>query len=573
MYLIFFFAFISSLTLAFCDEGEDKAAKRVYAHLLIRDPVSAVAEAKQSLILFPKSKSLQFALIRALSEKGEENEAIEQWKKTIEVFSDEKSNRHLLETLAWGVLQTGDRSSQILIRLSSLLGASLTKDAKAIPMLVEQMRGTNALLRSLAIQLSGTYGDAPLQDELARLLKTEKVWYVRLEVIKAIGLLRMQDMRSDLKEIIGNPKTLAEEKVAAILSLLTMYDSIENEELKNLVKSNRAGLRQLACEVVAHLELKESIGEILSLLKDSSPDVRMSALNAVGLLRVGVYPKIVPLLNDPAPEVAITAAWAAMLAGEKKGEEVLEKWMTDKNPDLRRLASAALAATGKKGIPLSWKIMQESTDPFIRANLALGMIGQREHVGPACDAIYALFSQEKESLWMWDQRLNPLFRSLNVSRLRHIEQIPNYPMVVDQLARLEVLSVLSIMRYPRAQEAVKGFLQNHAWGVPGAAAATLLEEGDEEALSLVRELLKDPEEKIRVQAAVMLALLGKDEAAIKVLQESYLHMDRETKIHILEALGHIGDASSIPFLLEILKEPFQVLRVVAASALIQCLYH
>jgi len=33
------------------------------------------------------------------------------------------------------------------------------------------------------------------------------------------------------------------------------------------------------------------------------------------------------------------------------------------------------------------------------------------------------------------------------------------------------------------------------------------------------------------------------------------------KVHILEALAHIGDPSSIPFLLDILKEPFQVLRV------------
>ena len=48
-------------------------------------------------------------------------------------------------------------------------------------------------------------------------------------------------------------------------------------------------------------------------------------------------------------------------------------------------------------------------------------------------------------------------------------------------------------------------------------------------------------------------------------------MEREMKIHVLEAIGHIGDRESIPFLIQILKEPFQVLRVVAASALIQCL--
>ena len=111
------------------------------------------------------------------------------------------------------------------------------------------------------------------------------------------------------------------------------------------------------------------------------------------------------------------------------------------------------------------------------------------------------------------------------------------------------------------------------WGVSAAAAATLLEEGDEEAFSLVRSLLTEEDQKIRIQAALILGLFGSDPAAIKVLQEAYPTANRELKVHILEALGHIGDPQSVPFLVEILKEPFQMMRVVAASALIQSLSH
>ena len=89
----------------------------------------------------------------------------------------------------------------------------------------------------------------------------------------------------------------------------------------------------------------------------------------------------------------------------------------------------------------------------------------------------------------------------------------------------------------------------------GAAAATLLQEGDEEDLAAVRELLTDPDEKIRVQAAMILAIVGSDPTAVKILQEAYHHVDREMKVHILEALAHIGDASSIPFLLKSSKNP------------------
>ena len=45
------------------------------------------------------------------------------------------------------------------------------------------------------------------------------------------------------------------------------------------------------------------------------------------------------------------------------------------------------------------------------------------------------------------------------------------------------------------------------------------------------------------------------------------------KINILGAIGHIGDQKSIPFLLNLLDESHQILKVMTASALIQCLYH
>ena len=94
------------------------------------------------------------------------------------------------------------------------------------------MQGSSALLRAVAVKLSATFGDAPLQEELERLFKKEKVWYVRLEVIKAVGQLQMKKMKSSLKEMIGHPKTLLEEKALAILSLVNMYDEISAEDLR-----------------------------------------------------------------------------------------------------------------------------------------------------------------------------------------------------------------------------------------------------------------------------------------------------------------------------------------------------
>lgn len=569
-------ALLASLALSTApDVQEEELKRRINAHLLIADRAAAVTEAESALKHFPDSKSLQMAYIRALSEKGDETEAMEQWAK----YKEEKLDRRMLEVLAWGVLNKGESSSQLNIKLNAMLGAAFTHDARAIPMLLAQMRSSNAMVRSIAIRLASTYADAPLKDEIARLLKEERVWYVRLDVIQAVGKLHMRELRGELKEIVGNPRTLAEEKLAAIVAFVNLYDKIDREELLSLVQSNRAGLRQLAAEVITHLNLKNEKDLLLPLLRDASPDVRISALNALALMRIEkIGNDLVPILiednlNDSAPEVAITAAYVLLLFNEKEGSRCMAKWLHSENPQWRRLASAALGVSGKYGLKLALKEMRETGDPYVKVNLAMGLIGQRIQVKMACDAIHQVFKREKNTLWMWDAQPNPLFRSLAPSRLKHIEHIPHYPAVVDQLVRLDLLSALSIVRYPQAQDAVKEFLQTHSWGVTGAAAATLLQEGDEEGLAAVRALLEDADEKVRVQAAMILAIVGSDPSAVQVLQEAFPKVDREMKVHILEALAHVGDTKSIPFLLEILKEPFQVLRVVAASALIQCLYH
>jgi HEAT repeat protein len=553
---------------------EERAVRRIYAHVRIGDPASGAREAREALDRFPASREVYDAAIHALCSAGEDREALALWEAMTARFPEAREDRALLETLAWGVLRKAEGSPQLTIQVNALLGASFTRDAQALPVLLTRLRDSNALLRSLAVRLAAQYGDAPLREELMRLLQQERVWWVRLEVMRALGLLRMTEAREALAEIAAQPKGTAEERGTALVALMRMYDAIERKELRSLVCSARAGLRALACEVALHLELETDAPELFPLLHDPSPEVRVLALNAICLLRAeGAASRVLPLLDDSAPEVAITAAWAAALLGESEGISRLCGWMCCAEPEQRRMASAAAAALGPLAVDVCAAVLQTSEDSYVKANLALGLIGQRRDVEGACAALLSLLSAEGPSLWMWESRLNPLFRSLAPSRVRHIEEVPNYPALVDQRARLELLSVLSMMRYPGAEEAVRSFLTHQAWGVAGAAAAVLVEEGDADSAECVRGLLQDPDEKIRVQAALILALVGSDMRAVEVLQDAYALVDRERKIEILEALARLGDPQSIPFLASVLSEPFQVLRVVAASALIQCLRH
>lgn len=554
-------------------------AKRVHTHLLIDDTASAVTEAKKGLYAYPDSKPLKLALIKALCASGSEIEALEEWKDLATQDRELLEDRTALETLAWGVLNKGESSNQLSIKVNALIGASMTRDAKALPLILGAMRGSNSMLRSISIGLAAAYGDFPLQDEIERLLKDEHVWYVRLELIRAIGALRMTGAKDLLLEIIGNPRTMAEEKAAAIISLVGLYDSIGDKELASLVRSNRAGLRELACQIISHLDLTEKVDLLVPLLHDAHPAVRMSALNTLALLNIREIegkplfenPRVYRLIDDPIAEVAITASWLALLKGDKRGGKSLKNWAHKGEDRYARLAAGSLAISGQAGVRLSKWLMRKSRDPYIQMTLAIGLIGQRESVNAACQILTKHLSKTEK--WMWDTSLNPLFRTLSPSRVPLSGQIPNYPEVINQVTRLEVLQILCIMKHEGAQEAVKEFLSTHSWGVVGTAASTLLQEGDDEALDIVRGLLNDPEEKIRLQAALILAQLGNDKQAVEVLKKSYPHVHREIKIHILQAIAKVGDPEAISFLLDRLNEPFQVLRVVAATAIIQCLYH
>jgi HEAT repeat protein len=553
---------------------EEEGVRRIQAHLLIDDAQSALREAQELTAAFPHSRAVGGAAIEALSASGLEEHALALWNNLSKTYPDLLQDTHLLEELAWGVLRRGLESSQVSVRLAAAIGAYLTHDVRALKILIRMMRDSNAIVRAIAVQLAMGFADAPLKDEIARLMEEERVWLVRLEVIRACGQLRMKNMVPKLKAILGTLKNTFEERHLAIAALVAIHDDISLAELKELSLSDRAPMRHLACTLAAHFRVKEAKDLVLSLANDSHPDVRIAALNAIGLVyfkELDLETKkniVVNLLGDAHPSVAITAAWAASLFDEELAALRFEKYLKSDLAEERRFAAAALAGTGGRCKALAKRMLYESSDPYVRANIAMGLIGQRVDVKLACDILYDFMIQEKK-MWMWDTRANPLFQVLAPSQVRHSDQIPNYPEAIDQMTRLNLISLLAIVEDPRAEQAIKSFLQRKSWGITGVAAATLLQEGGEDALDVVRSLVNDSDSNVRLQAMLVLAMMGKDVSVVLDLQKAYIHLDHEKKLHVLEALGRIGHEESYSFLIGVLEEPFQILRVAAAAGLIQ----
>lgn len=555
---------------------EEQILKRVHAYLLIQDPNAACDEAAAALKQYPESSKLWEADVQALAKLGNEKAMVAAWNRYAQLDSKAYENRELLEQMAWGVIANGGNSSSPLIRTVALVGAFFGQDAKGVDILCEHLRDSNSSVRAAAVQLSAQLLDAKLCDTVLSQLRDEKVWKVRLALIKAAGAMQIVQAKGYLTGIVADSNSTAEEQAAAIQALVQLLDTVEREDVAKSAGSDRAGLRLLACHAVEHFALERDLDYIMPLLQDHCSEVRAAALQTLGALRIPVFNGIPisklaqGMLNDPDTMVGMTAAWVLTLLNPVAGQQAFKQWLGHDRSEIRIQAAAGLKACGKYGFPLALEAFRQSHDPYVRMNLAIGLIGQRVAVDEACEELKVGLATIKDRM-MWQEK--GFFRALAPSDLRYADAHDENPETVSQLVQLDILNLLAIMKCSQAQEAIAAFLQQKTWGVTGLASALLLTEGDTEAITLVTNMMSHPAPKVRVQAALVLALWGRGEDAIAVLLRAYATADRELKEMILEGIGRVGAVSTIPFLVERLQEPAQSLRIIAASALLQSLYH
>ncbi|NGX48876.1 MAG: hypothetical protein K940chlam5_00468 [Candidatus Anoxychlamydiales bacterium] len=566
---------VISLLLASCAfAGENSQLERINSHILIEDFSSALDDAKLSFDKNSGSNKLKFKYLECLALNGEELKAIKELKNLNE--DDFKNlNFDTIENISWAILNKASKSTQYTTRLTTLIGVHLTQDVRAIKILNNSMKDSNAIIRSVSLQLSSSYMDKPLKEMVNNLFLNEKLWLVRLEVIKAIGKMKVFERENELKEIIANEKATFEEKEVAISSLVNIKENIDFEEIKSLSDSKKAGLRKLSCDLTSYFDVKEAKDLIITLTEDPISDVRIAALNAISLNFLNeikdrdLKKLLLKAVDDPSPEVSITASYIAILKNYSFGEKKLRKYFYDPDTDNARFAAAVLGKLPNKCLRLKKTVLDKHPDIFVKANIAIGLIGERKLVKEATDTLFVFLKYDDKL--MWENRKNPLFEVLYPSYIRHVDQMPRYPEAIDKMTRLQLLSMLAVVEDSRALDAIKSFLRQKGWGITGFASATLLKEGDEEALNIIKELLDEKESDVKIQAALVLALFGKDPSVIATLEDAYVNADYNMKIQILEAIGHIGSKKSIKFLINTLDEPYQNLRVVSASSMIRCL--
>ncbi|MEC7838435.1 MAG: HEAT repeat domain-containing protein [Chlamydiota bacterium] len=551
-------------------------AKRVRAHVLIEDYRSACLEGRRAIKKYPQSKELIESYIYATAKAGDEQEMFQAWKYYCGLCEEPHKNREVLEVMGWSIIDKGSKSASPLVRIMALLGAYFGQDARGVRIIHRSLRDYDAMVRDVALQVSSSLRDDRLKKEVLDILRSEQSWPVRMSAIRTIGKMKVKEALPDLMRMLEGPRSVYEVRMAALQAIAEIEDDVSREKLVMLASSPKIGFRQLACQLCVAFQRESDIDVVIPLIKDSNSDVRAAALYAIGMIRPLDYngkpisDLITPALTDTNEVVAITASWLMTLYDRDQGYRNFSKWLRNPNKNTRIFASSALKATGHYGQPFLYEAFSSAKDPYVRMNLALALITQRSHVEEASDALHHHVINADERL-MWRELLH--FKAIAPSTIKHNPSVPHLPEATDQMVRLEVFNALAIVKDAQALEAIRKFLEERNWGITAAASAMLLMEGDDNSIALVEQLLEDPNPKIRIQSALMLALWGEGEKAAAVLQESYAEADRNLKERILEGLGQIRTKETIPFLTDKLGEQHPTLRIIAAAALLKAMYN
>ncbi|MDB2613605.1 hypothetical protein N9Y92_00410 [Chlamydiales bacterium] len=545
----------------------------IHDFLLLNDPLSAEAIAHQEIRRKGDSAEIQKLYVESLAKGGKEKEMVKEWERLFDLDEEAALDRALLEKMAWGVIEKGSTNSSPPVLLISMLAALFSQDIQGVHLILRQLNHKNSLIRGITLQLAGMLGDQILKKPIIELYHREKSWDVKMALIKAIGQLKIVELEPELHKLISEGQATPEEKMVAIESLLNLQDEVTPLQIKMLVQSEKSYAKMIGCKLALNSDDPLPIELFEPLLHDSQSEVRALSLYVIGLLYYkehSMHEKLTEIvrqkLHDKNPQVQVTALWLKTLKSFPTSSDWLH-FLNHEKQEVRLFACALLPTLGERGYRPLFDAFIQTKDPFVKMNLALGLLKQNKQIPLASKTLVEALST-KNPLWMWKDILgNKVLAPTTHSSL----SIDNPPLNIHRLCQIEILQTLSLFDAELAKEGVLKFLRQRNWELTGVAMALLLTECSPESAELVENLIKDPKFPHKIEALTLLAMWSQDPAIANLLEEEYDDADRKKKELLLEAMGKVGTKDNLTFLVNCLNEPFPMLRMIAASSIIQCL--
>ena len=236
-------------------------------------------------------------------------------------------------------------------------------DARAVPPLLELLKGDGQLTRAFAArglgQLKDARAAAPL---LAAAENAGEATAVRIQAVRGVALLGDPSAAAAMRRLIVSPKVDQNLQLEAVTAL-------------------------------AQLRSPESVELLIDLVSAEWPSVRAAALNALARSDVDTFISSLSGL-DPDPHWSVRAALATTLGdlGRDRAQAPLTTMLADADQRVLPAVLTALARIGATNAAAEMTARLKSDDPVVRAAAARGLATLK-----AADAAPALLEAYKRS--------------------------------------------------------------------------------------------------------------------------------------------------------------------------------
>jgi len=524
-------------------------AGKVESLLFLGDPQEALCEVRSELQKNPDDKELRRLELLTLAKLGDISSLLKAFKSY-----PEREDAKLLEEISWAILSKGAKSHSPIIRQEAFLGAFMTNDARGIPLCLEAMDDPNIEVRSFAMHYASALRDELLIQKALYALADDTSKKIRLQAIETVGRMRSEKAKDPLTKILELQNSDVEEKMAASFALSHITKEKDAKKIVALATSERAFSRLSACELVLNNYDRENGPLLFPLINDSIFDVRMAAIQCIGIL--GLKPPqeaIEKLLLHPDIKTKILANWLLLDLDKERALHAFQQFLLLDDREMRLFAAACMSHAD---------IHVQSNDPLVMLNLAVGKIWQRRDVQNAANTILEAMN---EPIRLSRQKIG-LISVICPSTSHHVSGVARVPETEDLMLRLELYSMVATCGID-IQKPLRNFLKERTWGISGQSALLLMQENPL-FIEELSKLLKDESQEIALQAAFILASYAQDEEALGILMSAYPKVSRQMKEYILFAMASIGAKSALSFLVEVLNEPFETLRISAARGIL-----
>jgi hypothetical protein len=501
---------------------------------------------------------------------------------------DYSLSKAVLEKISWVIIGKASIAYHPKIRFEALIAAATSNDAKGVEVVHRLMLDPHEMLAQIALEVAGYFPDECIQQRAMSILKNDTMPF-KLAAAKLLSQQKAPQTIPLLTALMCD-ETLAEKDQVIVASYLAQaVETLDDATIAAYAQDPRRAIRALAISYTLQKPSRSSLLAIIPLLNDPSISVQRISIPTLGLWQELLPERTETLLASfqkhllsTDTTIAANAAFSLCLSRDSSAIQMaltwFEKTITTAPSQEALIATARLIKCGNRALPLLKKLLQtnegaaklatpSTIDPLCRINIAACLLQHREDVLLSSETIQNFPVQQLLSIH--EDLLFPFFGKTEIA---HDPAIPRLPESIDLNVRLSLIALRSFANGTINRTELEKMLHDRSWGVCANAVGFAFSELDPSLEQIVQPLLSHDIELVRIQAALLYAMISQSPEAASILGKEYEKASREGKELAITGFGLLPSSSSLPYLTPLLFDSSLSTRTKAAGALLSSLY-